>query len=148
MGESCVFCEIVAGTSPYSRLAESAHALAFLTIGPLREGHALVVPKRHVVEYPEASASELAAIFELGAEVARRQRNALGSTGETLFLASGLAGEQSVFHLHLHVVPRHEGDGIDLTSWWEQRLQKPARAALEATAAWMSGAGVVPGEAL
>jgi histidine triad (HIT) family protein len=134
MLEACVFCEIVVGRAPASFVAENASALAFLTIGPIRDGHALVVPKRHLVEYPDASASELAAIFDLGSVVVRRQRRALASTGETLFLASGLAGEQSVFHLHLHVVPRHEGDGLDLTSWWQLRMQTPERAALDSVA--------------
>jgi histidine triad (HIT) family protein len=91
MSEACVFCQIVARTSPASYVAESAGAVAFLTIGPIRAGHTLVVPKRHVVELPDAGASELAAILDLGSEVARRQRRALGSTGETLFLASGVA---------------------------------------------------------
>lgn len=134
MSNACVFCEIVAGTSPASRVAENALALAFLTIGPIRPGHTLVVPKRHAVEFPDAYSSELVAILELGADIARRQRRALGSTGETLFLASGGAGEQSVFHLHLHVVPRHEGDGLALTEWWQQRIEKPARDALDTIA--------------
>jgi len=138
MPEACVFCAIVARTSPASYVAENASALAFLTIGPIREGHALVIPKRHVVEYPDASAPELAAILDLGSEVARRQRTALGSTGETLFLASGVAGEQSVFHLHLHVVPRHDGDGLDLTSWWRPRMQEPGRAVLDSVARRLS----------
>ena len=133
MPQRCVFCEIVARRSPVSLVAESAEALAFLTIGPLGDGHALVIPKRHVVEYPDANASELAAVFDLGAAVARQQRRVLGSTGENLLLASGLAAEQSVFHLQLHVVPRREGDGVDLNAWWQQKMQrpKPDRAALE-----------------
>jgi len=64
MSQSCVFCEIVAGSSVASRVVENADALAFLTIGPIREGHALVVPKRHVVELPDATTSELAAVFD------------------------------------------------------------------------------------
>ena len=133
MPERCAFCEIVARRSPASLVAESAEALAFLTIGPLRAGHTLVIPKRHVVEYPDAGASELAAVMDLGAAVARQQRRALGSTGENLLLASGLAAEQSVFHLHLHVVPRRQGDGVDLNAWWQRKMQrpKPDRATLE-----------------
>jgi len=143
MSETCVFCAIVARSSPASYVAESASAVAFLTIGPIRTGHTLVVPKRHVVEFPDASASELAGILELGSEVARLQRRALCSTGETLFLASGLAGEQSVFHLHLHVVPRHDGDGLDLTSWWQHKMHSPARETLDSIAKLLS-AGLQP----
>lgn len=105
-----------------------------LTIGPIREGHTLVIPKRHVVEVPDATAAELAAMFALAADVARRQRRFLGSRGENLVLASGKAGEQSVFHLHAHVVPRSEDDGLDLTSWWEARVRHPPREETEAIA--------------
>ncbi len=142
MSEGCVFCQIVARSSPASYVAESASAVAFLTIGPIRAGHTLVVPKRHVVEFPDAGAEELAGILDLGSEVARLQRRTLGSTGETLFLASGVAGEQSLFHLHLHVVPRHDGDGFDLTSWWQQRMQRmqrPTRKALDSIAELLRG---------
>lgn len=135
----CVFCEIVAGLSPASRIAESSTALAFLTIGPLREGHTLVIPKRHAVELADATAEELAGIFELSAEVARRQRKALGSLGETLFLASGKAGEQVVSHLHLHVVPRGPGDGLNLTEWWEAHVLKPKRESLDDVAGKLRG---------
>jgi histidine triad (HIT) family protein len=138
MSEACVFCEIVARSSPASYVAESDNAVAFLTIGPIRVGHTLVVPKRHVVEFRDASASELAGILLLGSEVVTLQRRALGSTGETLFLASGTAGEQSVFHLHLHVVPRHDGDGLDLTSWWQRRMLKPEREDLDQIAKLLS----------
>jgi histidine triad (HIT) family protein len=78
-------------------------------------------------------------MFQLGAEIARRQRLFLGSEGETLFLASGEAGEQSVFHLHLHVVPRSSTDGLNLTAWWEARLNKTSRADLDAIAARLRG---------
>jgi histidine triad (HIT) family protein len=125
MSEACVFCAIVARSSPASFVAESAGAIAILTIGPIRTGHTLVLPKRHVVEFPDATAAELAEVMDLASEVARLQRRAFDSTGETLFLASGAAGEQSVFHLHLHVVPRREGDGLDLTSWWQSRMESP-----------------------
>jgi histidine triad (HIT) family protein len=132
---TCIFCEIVAGRAPASLLAENSLSIAFLTIGPIREGHTLVIPKRHAVEFTEATPEELAAVFQLGAEIARRQRRFLGSEGETLFLASGIAGEQSVFHLHLHVVPRAESDEIDLTSWWGARVRKTSRTQLDSIAA-------------
>jgi histidine triad (HIT) family protein len=135
MSEPCIFCEIIARRATASFVAESDLAIAFLTIGPLREGHALVIPKRHVVEVPDAAARELGAVFALGQEVAIRQRRTLGSHGETLFLASGAAGEQSVFHMHLHVVPRHDGDGIGLAAWWGTKMHRAERAALDATAA-------------
>jgi histidine triad (HIT) family protein len=138
-GGPCIFCEIVAGRAPAERVGERPEALAFLTIGPLREGHALVVPKRHVVELVDASPGEWADVTDLGQEVARNQRARLGSEGETLFVASGVAGEQAVGHLHLHVVPRQRGDGLDLTSWWGRRVQSPERPALAGVARRLRG---------
>ena len=136
---TCIFCEIVAGRAFASRVAENSLSIAFLTIGPLREGHSLVIPKRHAVEFTDPTPEELAAVFQLGAEIARRQRQFLGSQGETLFLASGNAGEQSVFHLHLHVVPRIEADALDLTSWWAARIRTPSREDLDSIAAKLRG---------
>ena len=91
---------IVAGRAPVSLVAENSLSIAFLDTGPLREGHTLVIPKRHAVEFTDPTPEELAAVFQLGAEIAQRQRRFLCSRGETLFVASGKAGEQSVFHLH------------------------------------------------
>jgi histidine triad (HIT) family protein len=137
----CVFCEIVAGREAASIVGENAAALAFLTIGPLTDGHALVIPKRHAVELPDTTADELAAVFELTAEVARRQRGALGSTGENVLVASGEDAEQSVFHLHLHVVPRRAGDSLEMAAWWESKMQrpKPSRATLDRIAQSLRG---------
>ena len=135
----CIFCEIVAGRAPVSLVAENSLSIAFLTTGPLREGHTLVIPKRHAVEFTDATPEELAAVFQQGAEFARRQRRLLGSSGETLFLASGNAGEQSVFHLHLHVVPRIDTDALNLTARWGARLKKTSRASLDAIATQLRG---------
>ncbi len=136
---TCIFCEIVAGRALASRVAENSLSIAFLTSGPLREGHSLVIPKRHAVEFTDATPEELAAVFQLGAEIARRQRHFLCSQGETLFLASGHAGEQSVFHLHLHVVPRIATDALDLTSWWAARVGNSSRGDLDSIAATLRG---------
>ena len=136
---TCIFCEIVAGRARASRVAENSMSIAFLDTGPLREGHSLVIPKRHAVEFTDATPEELAAVFQLGVEIARRQRHFLGSQGETLFLASGHAGEQSVFHLHLHVVPRIAADALDLTSWWAARVGKSSREDLDSIAAKLRG---------
>ena len=136
---TCIFCEIVSGRTRASRVAENSLSLAFLDTGPLREGHSLVIPKRHAVEFNDATSEELAAVFQLGSEIARRQRQFLGSQGETLFLASGHAGEQSVFHLHLHVVPRVEADALDLASWWAKHARRTSREELDSIVAKLRG---------
>ncbi len=115
-------------------MAESRRALAFLTIGPLRPGHTLVVPKAHAVTLEDVAPPDWVAVAGLARTISERQRDRLGATGTTLFLASGEAGEQSVPHLHLHVVPRGAGDGLDLTSWWGPRILHPDGPELTRTA--------------
>jgi len=115
-------------------VGERERAVAFLTTGPLRPGHALVIPRRHAVTLEDVRPEDWLEVAELAREVAGRQRDHLGATGQTLVLASGKDGEQSVFHLHLHVVPRTASDGLDLTSWWDARTTHPPIAELEKVA--------------
>jgi histidine triad (HIT) family protein len=136
---ACIFCAIVRKEAPAAWLAERDQAVAFLTRGPLRAGHALVIPRGHAATLDEVSASDWAAVGSLALDVARMQRDRLGAQGTTLFLASGEAGEQSVFHLHLHVVPRDLDDGVDLNSWWATRVQTVSEAELASVAARLRG---------
>jgi histidine triad (HIT) family protein len=119
----CVFCGIVAGTLPAWKVAENDRAVAFLTLGPLAEGHSLVVPRRHVTVLEELGADDLPALWTLVQEVSRRLRAAGFASGTNLVVASGRAAEQEVPHFHVHVVPRKEGDGIDLTGGWTSRVR-------------------------
>jgi histidine triad (HIT) family protein len=125
--EPCIFCSIVRKEAPAAFVADRGGAVAFLTIGPLTPGHTLIVPRSHAVTLLEVPPAEWQDVTLLALEVARLQRDHLGATGNTLFLASDRDGEQSVFHLHLHVVARRPGDGLDLTSWWTPRV-RPAEA--------------------
>lgn len=118
----CVFCRIVTGAAPADLVARSDRALAFLTIGPLAEGHTLVVPQRHAGDLTEISSEDTVAVWKLVHDVETRLRAARLADGVSLFAMSGAAAEQSVFHLHVHVVPRRAGDGLDLTGWWQARV--------------------------
>ena len=124
----CIFCQIVAGRAPAEVVARSDRAVAFLTIGPLAEGHTLVVPFRHASDLTEISAQDTSAVWQLVHDVENRLRAAGLADGVSLFAMSGTAAEQSILHLHVHVVPRRHGDGLDLTSWWEARLRHPSAA--------------------
>ncbi len=108
-------------------IAETERAFAFLDIRPLRPGHALVIPKAHTLDLASIAPEDWRAVCELTTEVQRRLRQALGTTGENLLVASGPGSEQSVFHLHLHVIPRVQDDGLRLTEWWETKASTPAR---------------------
>ena len=109
---TCIFCKIAAGEIPSERVAENAHAFAFLDIDPLVRGHVLVVPKRHVDRFGDMLPDEAAAVTELTQRVARRQAKALDSAGATIAVNDGRAAGQEVPHVHVHVVPRVEGDGF------------------------------------
>lgn len=119
----CVFCRIVTGAAPADIVARSDRAIAFLTIGPLAEGHTLVVPQRHAGDLTEISSEDTVAVWKLVHDVETRLRAAHLAEGVSLFAMSGAAAEQSVFHLHVHVVPRRARDGLDLTGWWQGRVQ-------------------------
>lgn len=111
-GSDCPFCAIVAGEAPASVVAEDEATLAFLDIEPSNPGHALVVPREHasgLADLPEQTGGRL---FRVGMRVASALRSAVDPDGVNLFLADGEAAGQEVFHVHLHVLPRHEDDDV------------------------------------
>lgn len=119
----CVFCAIVEGKVPCHKVFETSRALAFLDVNPLRPGHTLVIPKAHISDLTEVGPEDWIAVNELLLWVAERTRKALGAQGNNLFVASGDAAEQSVKHLHVHVIPRRENDGLDHNEWWMTKVQ-------------------------
>ena len=113
----CVFCEIARGSSPAWHLYEDDGAVAFLDIAPTRRGHSLVIPKVHVRDVmPDGADVALAAMATAINVVARTLVTTLQADGLSLFQSNGEASGQEVFHLHVHLVPRHLGDGR-LTVW-------------------------------
>jgi diadenosine tetraphosphate (Ap4A) HIT family hydrolase len=112
---SCPFCSIVAGELEASVVHEDERTFAFLDIRPLTDGHALVVPRRHAASLGELDPEDGAAVFRAGQAVAAAlRRSDLPCDGVNFLLADGAAAGQDVFHVHLHVVPRFEGDGFGL----------------------------------
>ncbi len=114
----CIFCQIVAGEAPAARVEEDEHTLAFLDIFPATPGHTLVVPKTHARDLLEVSGEDLAACAATAQRVARRMTTALGADGVNLLNACGAAAWQTVFHVHLHVIPRYADERDDLTQPW------------------------------
>lgn len=109
----CVFCEIVAGTAPAVRIYEDDDYLAFLDIRPFTRGHTLVIPKGHSVDLTDTPAPVLAGLLTVGQRIARATRTSgLAATGNNVAINDGKSAFQSVFHIHLHVVPRHDGDKL------------------------------------
>jgi diadenosine tetraphosphate (Ap4A) HIT family hydrolase len=110
---ACVFCAIAAGTAPAIRIHEDDDYLAILDIRPFTRGHTLVIPKRHSVDLTDTPASTLAGMLALGQRIARATRiSGLAATGNNLAINDGKSAMQSVFHIHLHVIPRRDGDKV------------------------------------
>lgn len=110
---SCVFCAIVAGEAPAIRIHEDDDYLAILDIRPFTRGHTLVFPKRHTVDLTDTPPETVAGMTVLGQRVANAARSSgLHADGNNLAINDGKPAFQSVFHIHLHVVPRREGDKL------------------------------------
>ncbi|MGV0738804.1 HIT family protein [Mycobacterium syngnathidarum] len=110
---SCVFCAIVAGEAPAIRIYEDDEYLGILDIRPFTRGHTLVIPKQHTVDLTDTPAETVAAIARIGQRIARAARlSGLHADGNNIVINDGKAAFQSVFHIHLHVVPRQDGDKL------------------------------------
>ena len=111
----CLFCKLVAGEIPSARVYEDALTLAFMDIGQVNPGHVLVATKRHAATLLDITPEEAAAVMQTAQRVASAIREVFDPPGITLLQANGREGEQTVFHFHMHVVPRHAQDGIGFT---------------------------------
>lgn len=107
----CVFCQIVAGAAPAIRVYEDEDYLGFLDIRPFTRGHTLVIPKQHSVDLTDTPAPILAGMLTVGQRIAQATRaSGLAATGNNVAINDGKSAFQSVFHIHLHVIPRRDGD--------------------------------------
>lgn len=107
----CIFCKIVNGEIPSYKIYENDKVYAFLDIAKDVDGHTLVIPKKHVTNVIDADAETLQAVME-GIKAVTDHYISLGYDGVNIMNASGEAAEQSVFHLHFHIIPRKNGDGF------------------------------------
>jgi histidine triad (HIT) family protein len=107
---------LVRGEIPAARVFEDEWTLAFMDIGQVNPGHVLVAAKRHAATLLDITPDEAAAAMQTARRVALAVKSAFDPPGITLLQANGKEGDQTVFHFHLHVVPRHGNDGIAL-SW-------------------------------
>lgn len=110
---SCVFCAIVTGEAPAIRIYEDDDYLGILDIRPFTRGHTLVIRKRHSVDLTDTPPESVAAMAVIGQRIARAARQSgLHADGNNIVINDGKAAFQSVFHIHLHVVPRRSGDKL------------------------------------
>jgi histidine triad (HIT) family protein len=110
----CLFCKIVAGEIPSHRIDEDDKTLAFMDINPWTRGHALVIPKEHSRNVYDIKPADLAAMHSTAQRVARRMRDRLASEGVNILQSSEPVAMQTVFHTHVHVIPRYSDDGLRL----------------------------------
>jgi len=110
--EGCIFCAIVAGQAPSHPIAEDDAALAFMDLFPASEGHALVIPKVHAENLFEIEDVCVRAVAGLARRVAVAMRSVLAPDGMAVYQANGRAAGQTVFHYHVHLIPRNEGSPL------------------------------------
>ena len=110
----CLFCKIIAGEIPGTIVAEDERTVAFMDINPGTRGHALVVPRRHATDLGAISSEDFAAVADSARRLAIRARDVLGADGVNLINSWGSDAWQTVFHLHVHVIPRYADDPLKL----------------------------------
>ncbi len=110
----CIFCQIVAGEAPAQIIDQDERTMAFMDISPATSGHALVIPRRHSRDLLQIDAEDLSATVQTAQRLAGRLKDRLGADGINLLNACGAPAWQAVFHFHVHVIPRYEGDPLKL----------------------------------
>ena len=110
----CLFCKIVAGEIPSARVDEDERTVAFMDINPATRGHLLVVPREHATDLLDVPEADLDACARAAQRLARRVKERLGADGVNLLNSCGQAAWQTVFHFHVHVIPRYADDPLRL----------------------------------
>jgi histidine triad (HIT) family protein len=126
----CIFCRIVAGELPATVVERDAETLTFMDIAPASRGHALVIPTRHVADLWEITPGQLTAVTLAAQRQALRVRERLGAPGVNLINSCRAEAWQTVFHFHMHVIPRYAGDPLKLP--WTPAPGDPAEIAAAA----------------
>lgn len=108
----CIFCKIIAGQIPSTKVAEDDETYVFMDINPAARGHALVVPKRHTKDITTIDPADLAVVVAKAQQIAKRAKDKLGADGVNLLNCCGSVAWQTVFHFHVHVIPRYADDNL------------------------------------
>jgi histidine triad (HIT) family protein len=110
----CLFCKIAAGEIPSTRVDEDERTIAFMDINPATRGHLLVIPREHSADLLDVPHEDLDACARMAQRLAQRVQERLGADGVNLLNSCGRAAWQTVFHFHVHVIPRYEDDPLQL----------------------------------
>jgi histidine triad (HIT) family protein len=121
--DDCIFCRIIAGDLPSTRIDEDDRAIVIMDINPATRGHALVIPRTHAADIAEIGEDDLAHCAAVAKDIAARAVSGLGADGVTIMQSNGAAAWQTVFHYHVHVIPRYDGDPLILP--WNPQTASP-----------------------
>lgn len=117
LNDDCIFCKIIRGEIPCFKVLEDADVLAFMDVNPIAPGHVLVIPKHHSKDILETPPEWIGKAFAGAGRAARAVQKTLAPEGINILQANGPGAKQSVFHLHVHVIPRGMDDGLTMN--WE-----------------------------
>ena len=115
MSDKCIFCEIVAGKLPSFKIYEDDLFIAILDRFPSTAGHTLIIPKLHSEDVFGLSKNEAQQIMPLAQKIAAKMKEAINSDGINILQNNGRAAGQVVFHYHMHIIPRYDGDGVKIS---------------------------------
>ena len=121
--DDCIFCKMVAGRIPVTKIYEDEIVLAFLDVGPVSDGHTLLIPRQHFEKLHDCPPQLLAKIAEGLGKIAGAVADAMNSDGYNVLCNNGTAAGQLVEHLHFHIIPRNTGDGL-FDRWPSYEYQK------------------------
>jgi histidine triad (HIT) family protein len=126
----CIFCKILAGELPATIVDEDERTISFMDIAPATRGHVLVIPRAHSADLLSVDEQDLQAVAVASRRLAERAKEHLGADGVNLVNSCGAVAWQTVFHFHVHVIPRYEGDPLRLP--WVPAPGDPAEIAVAA----------------
>ncbi len=121
--DECIFCKMVAGQIPVTKIYEDDAVLAFLDIGPISDGHTLVIPKQHFEKLHDCPAELLGRFASRLGKIAGAVAGAMNSDGYNVLCNNGRAAGQVIEHLHFHIIPRNTGDGV-FDRWLSYKYQE------------------------
>lgn len=110
--EDCIFCKMVAGQIPVTKIYEDEVVLSFLDVGPVSDGHTLVIPKQHFERLHDCPPELLAQVCSRLGKIAKAVAESMSSQGYNVLCNNGRPAGQLVDHLHFHIIPRNTGDGV------------------------------------
>ncbi len=112
--DDCIFCKIANGEIPSATVYEDSICRVILDVNPANKGHALVIPKEHYDNIYSMDADTASKIFTIATEVAKAQKAELNPDGLNIVQNNGEVAGQTVFHFHMHVIPRYKGDNVNI----------------------------------